>query len=70
MKNHDCYKCKHREKIIGDAHSKCNADVKRGDVKIIVNQWSFFFPINYDPVWIKSCKKYESKIEENEVCQH
>lgn len=48
---------------IGDVHSKCDAEIKDGDVKIHVNQWSFLFPYNYDPIWIKSCKKYESKIE-------
>lgn len=58
-----CYTCKYRKNLIGDAHSKCDAEIKDGDVKIHVNQWSFLFPYNYDPIWIKSCKKYESKIE-------
>lgn len=48
---------------IGDVHSKCDAEIKTEDVKIHVNQWSFIFLYNYDPIWIKSCKKYESKIE-------
>lgn len=62
MKKHDCYKCIHREKIPGDAHSKCNADVKKGDINFSsINEWSILYPINYDPVWIKSCKNYGEK---------
>lgn len=36
MKKHDCYKCIHREKIPGDAHSKCNAEVKKGDINLTI----------------------------------
>lgn len=57
-KKQDCYECVFREKIKGDAHSKCNAEIIKNDVKAEWNQWSVGFPNNFDPHWIKSCKKY------------
>ena len=64
----DCLNCKFREKIIGDAHSKCNAEWQKEDFKgknkklhATWNQWSFFFPNNYDPHWIKRCDKFKKK---------
>jgi hypothetical protein len=57
-KKQDCYECIFREKLIGDAHSKCIAKIDKGDVKAEWNQWSIGFPNNFDPTWIKSCKKY------------
>jgi hypothetical protein len=53
-KKQDCYECIFREK----AHSKCNAAIIKNDVKAQWNQWSVGFPNNFDPTWIKSCKKY------------
>jgi hypothetical protein len=57
----DCYTCEFRERIPGDAHSKCAANIEKGDVKATWNQWSILFPSNYDPIWLKSCKKYKQK---------
>lgn len=62
---HDCMTCKYRAKISGDAHSKCNADAAKGDVKItnknaIANGWANY-PHNFDPRWIASCKLYVDK---------
>lgn len=60
-KNHDCYNCIFREKVIGDAHSRCKAEIKKGDVTATWNQWSIGFPNNFDPTWIKTCKNYIKK---------
>jgi hypothetical protein len=67
MKNKkDCYSCKFREKIIGDAHSKCNNEWNKEDFKgktkkitATWNQWSTGFPNNFDPHWFKNCKKHQ-----------
>jgi len=67
MKNKkDCYSCKFREKIIGDAHSKCNNEWNKEDFKGKTkkitptwNQWSVGFPNNFDPHWFKNCKKHQ-----------
>jgi hypothetical protein len=55
-----CYECKHRGTIAGNCHSKCNnPDAKvTGDPHGIRNGW-FFFPINFDPVWLQSCTGFE-----------
>ena len=57
---HDCYNCTFREKIKGDAHSKCNAEITKNDVKAIWNQWSVQFPNNFDTHWIIKCKKFNA----------
>jgi len=58
----NCYKCKHRKPIIGDAHSQCeniHANAK-GNRYGIQNGW-FFWPLNFDPVWLISCDGFEEK---------
>ena len=64
----NCIDCKFREKLIGDAHSKCNNEWSKEDFKgknkkltATWNEWSMFFPNNFDPHWIKTCKKFEKK---------
>ena len=55
----DCYKCKYRNKLAGDAHSSCsnkNAKVK-GSQHGIRNGW-FFHPLNFDPVWLDECNGF------------
>jgi hypothetical protein len=66
----NCIDCKFREKIVGDAHSKCNNEWIEADfeekTKTLTatwNQWSCGFPNNFDPIWIRKCKKFESKIK-------
>jgi hypothetical protein len=52
----DCYKCVHRRAIPGDCHSNCvntSAHVT-GHSHGIVHGW-FWWPINFDPVWLISC---------------
>ncbi len=67
-KKHDCLNCKFREKIIGDAHSKCNNTWNKEDFKgktktltATWNEWSFRFPNNFDPHWIKKCDKFTER---------
>jgi hypothetical protein len=65
MKTHDCYKCKFREKIVGNAHSRCAAEQVKNGVKItstyaISNGWANH-PSNFDPIWIDKCKMFEGK---------
>ena len=58
----DCYKCKYRGTIPGDAHSSCgnkNAKVE-GDDYGRKSGW-FFWPLNFDPVWLESCDGFEQK---------
>ena len=58
----NCYKCKYRGDIPGDAHSCCkNANAKvSGHKHGIKNGW-FFWPFNFDPVWLVSCTGFEEK---------
>ena len=66
-----CYECKHREELPGNCHSQCNkglaalmkADVMpkvKADSHGIENGW-FYFPFNFDPVWLNSCDSFEAK---------
>lgn len=62
MKKPDCYKCKYRKEIPGDAHSRCsnpNAEVE-GNPHGIGSGW-FHWPINFDPVWLEECDGFEKK---------
>jgi len=62
MKKPDCYQCKYREEIPGDAHSRCgnkNTHVK-GDKHGIKNGW-FSWPFNFDPIWLKECDGFIKK---------
>jgi hypothetical protein len=70
MSKHNCYDCLHREKIVGDAHSRCNypkstEDLPKNTVSLDSYGWAngwANWPHNFDPRWIKKCKGY-SKIE-------
>jgi hypothetical protein len=58
----DCYECKHRKDLPGDCHSSC----ENIDAKVIGDPWGrkmgwFFWPFNFDPVWLKSCDGFEIK---------
>lgn len=56
----DCYKCKFRKSIPGDAHSKCvNEDAEvTGNSHGVKNGW-FFWPHNFDPVWLTDCNGFQ-----------
>ena len=57
----NCHKCIHRGSIPGSAHSCCNCK-KKINIKVnpigvrisILRGW-FIWPINFDPIWLKSC---------------
>ena len=60
----DCYKCKYRGGIAGDAHSICHnlqANVV-GDKYGRSRGW-FSHPFNFDPAWLEKCDGFESKEE-------
>ena len=70
--NQDCYTCKHRGTLPGDAHSTCkqalheysnrNAD-NTVNIRVsldphgVRNGWANW-PFNFDPIWIESCNSY------------
>lgn len=86
----NCYECKYRGNVPGDAHSCCrHPEVDVGDGSIfdavvilftnpeiiqnaakklniqaephgIENGW-FFWPMNFDPVWLKNCDGFTKK---------
>lgn len=62
-KMNECYFCKHKREVPGDAHIACaNPDKEMtGDPHGIRNGW-FVYPICFDPVWkVKKCLNFESK---------
>lgn len=65
MRTPDCYDCKHRRDIPGNAHSKCvHPQVSSLSVEVnphgIKNGW-VYFPYNFDPVWVNGCDGFEKK---------
>jgi len=69
----NCYKCKHRGTIPGDAHSKCNhpevTNLKiEGNPHGVKNDW-FAWPANFDPTWLVNCNGFVSKEKPQEVNQ-
>ena len=58
----ECYSCKNRREIPGDAHTRCakpDPDMT-GNAHGIKNGW-FMYPFNFDPVWkMKLCSNYEA----------
>lgn len=62
MKN-ECYSCKHKRLVPGDAHIECAfPDPKMtGNEHGIKHGW-FMYPILFDPVWkTKKCNNFEFK---------
>lgn len=61
MSKPNCYDCTHRRRISGDEHSSCvnlNA-VVLGDAHGMKMGW-FYWPVNFDPTWLKSCDGFAS----------
>ncbi len=58
-----CYDCKHRRKVPGDAHSACakpDNTMQGADLGIRRGWWDY--PTNFDPVWNTTiCKNHEEK---------
>ena len=65
MKRPSCYKCKNRGEVPGSAHSNCVAVTAKvaGSDYGIKSGW-FFWPINFDPVWLESCDSFKVKDDE------
>lgn len=64
MSKPNCYDCKHRREIPGDAHSSCanfNAKATGNDHGRRMG-W-FYWPFNFDPTWLQTCDGFEAKIE-------
>ena len=80
----DCYKCKYRGNVPGDAHScwrypgnktgmfdfflnenkknESNLNIK-AELHGVMNGW-FFWPVNFDPVWLINCNGFTPKEDE------
>lgn len=61
-KKPNCYDCVHRRGLAGDCHSRCanrSASVV-GNRHGERNGW-FYWPINFDPIWLESCTGFEAK---------
>jgi len=59
----DCYLCKHRQNVPGDAHIRCmNPDKEMvGNPHGVKNGW-FDYPFLFDPLWkAKECSNFEQK---------
>lgn len=77
MNKPNCYECKHRREIPGDAHSSCAAVEPLVGMAIMlgvlpnhlgvvgdatgIKQGWFAWPINFDPIWLESCDGFEPK---------
>lgn len=69
MEKPNCYECKWRENLSGDAHSccqhpndeKCNVKANATGIK---RGW-FRWPWNFDPAWLVSCDGFEGKDKEH-----
>lgn len=60
----DCFKCKHKREIPGDAHIQCVYPWRTSNINPPAakqTQWYIMFPYNFDPVWqTESCKGYDA----------
>lgn len=67
--NIQCYKCKSKRDVSGNAHIKCvNPDSNMsGNAHGIKNGW-FYYPMLFDPVWMgKVCSNFELDSVSNPV---
>ena len=71
-----CYNCAYRADVIGSCHSQCvngiayllgegvePKPIVTGTPHGIENGW-FFWPLNYDPIWLESCTGFVAKAKE------
>ena len=67
----NCYACRHRRSISGDAHSLCahpNALAAAAGIPVMtvkghphgIRSGWFVFPFNFDPVWLLECSGFEA----------
>jgi hypothetical protein len=64
MEKPNCYECKHRGDLVYNVHSCC------GNIKANVtgnaygkSQGWFYWPTNFDPIWLESCDGFELRVE-------
>lgn len=65
----ECYHCKHKREVPGNAHISCNNPDKnmRGYEHGIRNGW-FMYPLLFDPVWkLDFCSNYSNADELNNM---
>jgi len=62
-KKKNCYSCVSKRNNPGDCHIRCaNPDPEMKGKEHGVRQGWFFYPGNFDPVWMdKECSNYEEK---------
>lgn len=60
----NCYDCKFRGTIPGDAHTRCLNEKAHvtGDAYGKRSGW-FFWPFNFDPTWLETCDGFEAKVK-------
>jgi len=64
-KQPNCYECKYRKNIPGDAHIECtNITCKVEGNEVGIRRGWFHYPYNFDPVWLINCDGFENEIEE------
>ena len=85
----ECYECKYRGNISGDAHSCCrypgnkiglfdlfDEDNQKNAKKLniaaekhgVISGW-FYWPVNFDPVWLTNCDGFTAKEDNIHVKQ-
>lgn len=60
-KRNECWNCKHKREVPGNAHIRCDKPDKdmEGNSHGIRSGW-FFYPMCFDPTWKeKDCSNYE-----------
>ena len=59
-----CYSCEFRSTVFNSCHSSCmNKKAKvEGQDQGIKGGW-FYWPSNFDPLWLKKCDSYMNKEE-------
>jgi len=59
----NCWQCKNSRSIPGDCHLQCvKPDFKMTAYKHGILKGWFFYPWNFDPVWMtKKCSNFEAK---------
>ena len=58
----NCYSCRSRRNVAGSYHSACADHLAKveGDKWGKEHGW-FYWPNNYDPIWLVSCDSFKSR---------
>lgn len=61
-KKPNCGECAYKRSIPGNAHISCeNREAKVDGNKFGIERGWFFWPLNFDPAWLKSCDGFKSR---------